>query len=280
MNSKTLFSDLVERIVLDESPEEKKQLVLMAMQHTLSIAPNQILMGIDFDFKSEKKTEVDDIINRLNRHEPIQYIIGKADFYGRSFMVNPSALIPRPETEELVSLICKLKPERALDIGTGSGCIAITLKLEIPESEIFATDISDDAISVAIQNANHLGAKVGFIKHDILNEELSFRQLDLIVSNPPYIPFREKKTMSPNVLEFEPHLALFVSNEDPLIYYKAIADKSKQALAPCGRVVVEISEHYGKGVVDLFSVSGYSEVSIHKDINGKDRIVSARIFST
>lgn len=279
MNSKTLFSDLVVRIDLHESPDELNQLVLMMMEHALNISANQILTGIEVDFTPEKKSKVDSMIQRLNQHEPLHYIVGKADFFGRSFFVNPSVLIPRPETEELVNLVCGLNPAKILDIGTGSGCIAVTLQLELPKATVFATDVSEDALVVAKKNAVTLSAHVEFSNHNILQNEIRIRELDSVVSNPPYITEHEKKTMRSNVLHYEPHLALFVPNENPLIFYKAIAEKSRPALKPGGSVVVEINEHLGKGVAEVFDLSGYSDISVLKDINGKDRIVSARYLS-
>lgn len=276
MNSKKLFAELVARIELQEPPEEIKQLVFMVMEHSFKVSSIQILTGTEIDPTSRDKSQVNEIIKRLNRHEPIHYILGKADFFGRSFSVNPSVLIPRPETEELVSLVRSYNPKRALDIGTGSGCIATTLKLELPTAVVFAIDISLEALEVAQKNAVMLCADIEFKKLDILNEHIPFTELDLIVSNPPYVTKDEKENMKSNVVDHEPHLALFVENDDPLLFYKVIAEKSRQALSSGGRIALEINENLGKRVAEVFVLAGYSEVSIHKDINGKDRIVSAR----
>ena len=275
MNSKKLFAELVARIELQESPEEIRQLVFMLMEHSFNVSSNQILSGTELDFTSANNSNVDEIIKRLNRHEPIHYILGKADFFGRSFSVNPSVLIPRPETEELVSLVRNYNPKKVLDIGTGSGCIAITLKLELPKAAVHAIDISAGALEVAKKNAVTLGADVEFKKLDILNEHIPFTKLDLIVSNPPYVTKGEKESMKSNVVDYEPHLALFVENDDPLLFYKVITEKSRQALISGGRIALEINENLGKRVAEVFALAGYNEISIHKDINGKDRIVSA-----
>jgi release factor glutamine methyltransferase len=186
-------------------------------------------------------------------------------------------LIPRPETELLVGEVLKteLNTPRILDIGTGSGCIAITLSLEIPNSKVYAIDVSQDSLNTAKNNSNKLGAEVTFILQDFINDSSSLDPVDLIVSNPPYIRNSEKASMKSNVLNYEPHQALFVSDQDPLIFYKAIASKSKALLNPSGKVFAEIHENFGYEVKDLFQANGFSEVKIIKDLDGKDRIVAA-----
>jgi release factor glutamine methyltransferase len=239
------------------------------------------------DILSEKKIELDqdqndrlrDFLQRINLHEPIQYILGEAEFYGRRFTVQPGVLIPRPETEELVKLALQLAPKissRVLDIGTGSGCIPITLKLECPNSEVFATDISDQALLVSRQNARHLRADVKFFKSDILKEPLPVADLDIVISNPPYITEGEKAAMSKNVLDHEPSLALFVSDNDPLIFYRGVAVKAFDAMKNDGILLTEINERFGKEVKNLFTGIGYSEVEVVKDLFGKDRIVKGK----
>lgn len=275
MNSKKLFADLVQRITLPESDDEIRQLVSMLIEHVLELSTSQVFSEVEIELTPELEIQIADCVKRLNNHEPIQYIIGKADFLGSTFLVSPSVLIPRPETEELAELIRQYPISTALDIGTGSGCLAISLKLDKPKADVYATDISDEALQVAIQNSERLGASIEFLKHDILTEVIPVTELDVIVSNPPYITLQEKDKMKPNVLDYEPHLALFVQHTDPLVFYRAIADKSRSALTPGGRVVVEINEHLGKAVADVFANAGYYNVSVVKDINGKDRIVSA-----
>lgn len=279
MNSKKLFDLLTQRITLAEPTDEIRQLAFMVMEHALGLSANQILTGKEINFNSTVESQLNQVIERINRHEPIQYVLGKAEFFGRSFFVNSSVLIPRPETEELVSFVCSLNPSTVLDIGTGSGCIAISLKLEIPTVSVFATDISLDAIAIAKQNAEHLEAQVDFKIHDILQEGIPIQNLDVIVSNPPYITRKEIVAMKSNVLEYEPHLALFVEDDNQLLFYQAIAKKSKQALIAGGTLAVEINEHLGKEVAHVFASNGYVDISIRKDLNGKDRIVSARTTS-
>lgn len=217
---------------------------------------------------------------RLKTREPIQYILGHGPFYGRDFKVSPDTLIPRNETEELVHLIIKENPQAELvilDIGTGTGCIPITLKLEMKNPIVFGLDVSEKALAVSIKNANTLHAEVKFLKCDILKEIPAVPSLDIIVSNPPYIPIKEKTEMHRNVVDFEPELALFVSNEDPLIFYKEIAIKGKKLLKPSGKIYFEINERLGPNVVELLQALDYQKVRMIRDLNGKDRIVAAQI---
>jgi release factor glutamine methyltransferase len=212
---------------------------------------------------------------RLKRGEPIQYILGTGPFYGREFFVSPATLIPRNETEELVHLIIKENRNaglKILDIGTGTGCIPISLALEMNNPEVYGVDISEEALQIAQKNAVALGAKVTFSKCDILTKTPEVTELDILVSNPPYIPEQEKSEMHKNVLDFEPELALFVSNDDPLIFYREIAEKGKQLLKPYGKLYFEINEKYGTVVASLIQDLGYSEVRVLKDLNDKERM--------
>lgn len=216
---------------------------------------------------------------RLKAGEPIQYILGHGPFYGREFKVSQATLIPRNETEELVHLIIKENPTsdlRILDIGTGTGCIPITLALEMKSPVVFGVDISEEALEIASFNAKNLHAAVTFSRCDILKEVPEIQELDILVSNPPYIPFREKEKMHRNVLDHEPHLALFVSNDEPLIFYKKIADSGKKLLKPSGKIYFEINERFGNDVAKLLSNLSYNNVQVIQDLNGKDRIVSGQ----
>lgn len=248
------------------------------MEQVLGLTKPKILTGTAITLTPELKTQLDKAISRINNHEPIQYIVGEAEFYGRRFKVNSSVLIPRPETEELVqqavSLIQPKSNPVILDIGTGSGCIAISLNLELPTATVYATDVSKKALRVAQENANRIKGRVTFLHHDILTSEIPFKNLDLIISNPPYIDENEKETLQPNVLAYEPHEALFAPG-NPLIFYQAIASKGHQALRPGGLIMVEINEHFGNETAGIFSQEEYDQVHIIKDISGKDRIVTA-----
>ncbi len=277
-NSKELFNDLVSRISIDETKSEIKNIIYLLLEKKLGLNKTDILAGKEISVRPDI---FDSIILQINNHIPIQYILGEAEFYGRPFKVSPAVLIPRPETELLVSEIKNellkrnLPSPKILDIGTGSGCIAITLALEISHAMVQATDISEGAIVVADENAKELNASVNFNLHNLLTENTLPGKFDLIVSNPPYISAEEKSAMKKNVLEYEPHLALFAPVDDPLAFYKAIALKSKSALTSNGSVWVEINEHFGKNVIEVFRGQGYSSVHIIKDFDNKDRIVRA-----
>jgi release factor glutamine methyltransferase len=269
-NSKEVFQEIKSKLTLDD-PEEVHAIALVLMEKYFDLTLTEILAEKEFEIKN-----LNEIIERLNRHEPLQYVLGEAEFLGRKITVNPSVLIPRPETELLVYevLKTKLKAPRILDIGTGSGCIAITLSLEISNSKVYAIDISQNSLDTAKINSKKLGADVPFLLNDFLKDSLSLDPVDLIVSNPPYIRNSEKSSMSSNVLNYEPHQALFVSDQDPLIFYKAIVSKSKTLLNGSGKVFVEINENFGNEVKEIFESNGF-EVKIIKDLDGKDRIVTA-----
>ncbi|MEB2778839.1 peptide chain release factor N(5)-glutamine methyltransferase [Algoriphagus sp. C2-6-M1] len=260
----------------DYDMQESESLVSWLFEHHLGWKRTENLNKAD---ESSFPPKLFEDLERLKTGEPIQYILGKGPFYGREFLVSPATLIPRNETEELVHLIIKQNPKaglKILDIGTGTGCIPISLALEMNSPEIFAMDISEDALVIARQNADVLGAKVTFTKCDILIQTPEVGELDILVCNPPYIPEQEKIEMHRNVLDFEPELALFVSNDDPLIFYRAIAQKGKQLLKTGGKLYFEINEKYGKEVAALMQAMGYLDVQLLKDINGKDRITVAR----
>ncbi|HEY8933707.1 MAG TPA: peptide chain release factor N(5)-glutamine methyltransferase, partial [Cyclobacteriaceae bacterium] len=263
-NSKALFQDFINELTLNEHRDELQSIAYLVFDHVLSLSRLDILTSKEIIVTSDQKNKLKEIARRLSNHEPVQYILEEALFYGRSFNVNSSVLIPRPETEELIAAILKLTNNKTqlhiLDIGTGSGCIPITLALENKGSKVHATDISEHALVVAAKNATNLHAHVNFIKHNILTEELPFTNLDIIVSNPPYITWEEKSTMNSNVVEHEPHLALFVENHDPLIFYRTIAQKAKHALKVGGLLIVEINERYGKEVAQLFSNNNFVEI--------------------
>lgn len=277
MNAKELFDRIVKEITLPESRDEIQSIAFLLMEKLYSIDRTDILAGREIEEILE--SEIRRLVQRINHQEPIQYILEETHFYGRDFFVNPSVLIPRPETEQLIQLVVKefsgKKDVSLLDIGTGSGCIAITLAKELPTAQVFALDVSVQALAVAKRNADQLGATVLFDQLDALRDKLPHTKLSAIVSNPPYVMLSEKERMHVNVLAHEPHLALFVPDDDALIFYKAIAEQANEALHSKGKILVEINEQLGTGVSDVFKAAGFTNTEIIKDLFGKDRIVTA-----
>lgn len=234
-----------------------------------------ILCGAVEEMTAEKTAELNKIFGRLMEGEPVQYVLGRAEFCGRWFNVRPGVLIPRPETEELCAWITADSKAsgspKVLDIGTGSGCIAITLQLDMPESKVTAWDISADALDVARENAQRLGANVNFVKQDALNAKPE-GEWDVIVSNPPYICEKEKKDMAVNVLEHEPHKALFVPDADPLLFYRAITRLAVQTLSKGGRLYFEINPIYADDTCHMMRAEGMTAVELRSDMYGKQRM--------
>ena len=237
----------------------------------------------DLRVSGEQQKQLEKISDDLLNHRPVQYVLGGGWFMDMKLLVNEHVLIPRPETEELVEWIIKdveqsgNKGFSLIDIGTGSGCIPIAVKRKIPQITVYAIDISDDALQVAKLNAIDLKVDVKFISLDFLDEE-EWKQLgnyDLIVGNPPYIKKSEESTMRDNVLKYEPPLALFVPNENALIFYEAIARFSREHLKPGGSIYVEINEALGEQVIEVFTINGFSDIILKKDMQGKDRMVKA-----
>lgn len=278
-NSKTQFADFVARITLDEPQAEKECIGELVFDHLFDVSRTDIIAEKPIEVWDDDMRRIDDIILRINQSEPIQYILGVAEFFGRPFIVNSSVLIPRPETEELVWRVIQFASRNRLhapaivDIGCGSGCIPVTLACELPDAAVSGTDISEGALAVARANAELHGVAVDMRVHDILSGEIPFTDVDIITSNPPYIPDTEKNSLDANVVKYEPHVALFVASRDPFLFYRAIGASALRRLRPGGLLVVEINERYGQEVADLFS--SFQNVEIIKDINGKDRMVSA-----
>lgn len=262
--------------MIQYDPNEAENLVNWLLEHHLGLRRVDMMHFLEED-KLPEALKAD--FEKLKSGMPIQYILGHGPFYGRDFLVTADTLIPRNETEELVHLIIKENPQpnlKILDVGTGTGCIPISLSLELKSPEVIAIDISEKALEVASENAENLHSKVDFSKCDILKEMPPVEELDILVSNPPYIPIEEKGQMHNNVLDYEPELALFVSDEDPLIFYRTISEKGKKLLKPTGKIYFEINERFGKAVVELLLTQGYQNVRIIKDLNGKDRMVAGQ----
>ncbi len=245
----------------------------------LHLSTMELYTGKDMNFSMKAWKEVEDILARLKQREPLQYILQEAHFCGLSFHVEKGVLIPRPETEELVEWIVsdcqKAGKVRILDIGTGSGCIPVTLAERLPEAEVASCDISAEALRVAAANVKRYGDKVTLFQADILQDELPDCQVDVLVSNPPYITDSERKDMEANVLDWEPELALFVPDTDPLRFYRRIAQKGLDWLTEGGALYFEINRAYGAETVRMLEECGYRDIALRKDLSGNDRMIKA-----
>jgi release factor glutamine methyltransferase len=279
-SAKPLF-DYIVRNVTAYSHKETRAMAFMLLEHYLRLRNVDVLVDKPIPANASQP-DWDIIIERLNQSEPVQHIIGSTYFCNLEFKVSPSVLIPRPETEELVRLVVKdcywdEDPVKILDIGTGSGCIAIALDRFMSFAKVWGWDVSDDALAIAQENAHRLLSEVTFEKYDILKEDTFEGQFDCVVSNPPYVTYSEQTSMEPNVLRFEPHLALFVEDTDPLLFYRAIADFCLKHLKNTGACYVEINEHFGAATKQLFAEKGFKKVEVIQDMYGKDRIVKAKL---
>lgn len=256
---------------------EIKALTRIIATELLGMSQMAFYLKDDITLTAEQETLLDNAIERLKKQEPIQYILGYSDFCGLRFKVTPATLIPRPETSELVEWIASEAAgrESILDIGTGSGCIAVSLAHKMPQSKVTAWDISNDALAVAAENSKANGCVVTFEQVDILAYEPTGEQFDIIVSNPPYIKENEKEAMHANVLDWEPHTALFVPNNDPLLFYRTIAEKGLTLLKPGGSLYFEINRAHGKDTVDMLAALGYTSIELRKDFADNDRMIRA-----
>lgn len=256
-------------------------LVRLLIEHVTKSSMPALLSDKNTKITSEEVLKIDKIVERLQRFEPIQYILGETEFYGLPFTVNQDVLIPRPETEELVELILNENKEskpRILDIGTGSGCIAVSLQKHIHESSVTAWDISEKALAVAALNSKSNSVNVTFNQVDILSDYPTNHSFDIIVSNPPYVLDSEKTDMHANVLEYEPHTALFVADNNPLLFYNRIADVAIQLLTDGGKLYFEINRAKGQETIKMLENKKFSEIRLIKDISGNDRMVRAQYY--
>jgi len=258
---------------------EALQMLNILIEHFFSLTRSQQALNINYRLNESEMLSLHNAVKELKKNRPVQYITGETEFYGLRFLVNSLVLIPRQETEELVDLIVKNEKSeglKVLDIGTGSGCIAISIAKTLYNPKVSALDISVSALAVAQNNAEINTVEVNFIEEDILNiSQNTETQFDIIVSNPPYVKMSEKELMQPNVLEYEPHLALFVEDDNPLKFYKAIVNYASENLKIRGRLYFEINEALGKDVSELTKAADFENVEIHLDINGKERMLSA-----
>lgn len=274
-------TDYIRDNLKDYYPDfEIESISYLIFEHVLGYSRLQVNLKRGEEIENGKMQIIKEIVDRLRNYEPIQYILGETEFYGLKFKVTPDVLIPRPETEELIDWIIQENKEeslRVLDIGTGSGCIPVALSNNIQGAKVAGWDISERALKIAKENAGTNNADVNFLKVDILN----WRNLiinttyDIIVSNPPYVRILEKDRMSPNVLKNEPHLALFVPDEDPLVFYREITSFASKYLNKGGKLYFEINEAFGPNTVKLLQDAGFKDIYLRKDIPGKDRMIRA-----
>ena len=290
------YNELWRQLAQIYNEGEAKAIARMTYEERFGLTLSDIYLGKDAQLSADCQTELKEIAKRLLQGEPIQYVLGQADFCGRQFMVNEHVLIPRPETEELCQWIlaadlheltqavrCRPLSSAAeiLDIGTGSGCIAITLAAEMPQAEVTAWDISAEALMVAAENARRHNVHVSFEQVDALHltSDICHQAsavFDIIVSNPPYICYKEREAMENNVLEHEPHTALFVPDDDPLLFYRAIAQYGQSALKDDGWLYFEINPIYAEALCDMLSKMSYRDIEIKEDQYGKQRMIRAQ----
>lgn len=263
------------------SDSETAIIAFLLLEKLYQISQTDILLNKKVIENETTVKQKNEYLEKLKEYEPIQYVLGECYFDNKKFEVNSSVLIPRPETEELVKYICEQNdvPNKILDVGTGSGCIAISLALNFSEASVTAIDISEKAIETARKNAKNLHANVNFIQTDVLKWQPQ-ETWDIIVSNPPYIKEDEKSSMKKNVLDYEPHQALFVENDNPLIFYKAIAQIAQKSLSNEGFLYFEINEALGLEMVDMLEKMSFVNVELIKDFYGKDRFMKAQYKSS
>jgi len=262
---------------------EAEAITLIAIAEVCGFSNARIKAFPELELTSEQSEKLNELLDQLKTGKPIQYILGKTEFYGLPFNVNPSVLIPRPETEELVESVIssvgsgQWAVDSMLDIGTGSGCIAISLKKHLPNAKVSAIDVSAKALKTAKENAELNEVEIDFIEADILDYkfEIEHPKFEIIISNPPYVTLHDKTKMHINVTDFEPHTALFVPENDPLVFYKAIADFAIQNLQPNGLLFFEINESYGEQIVELLNDKGFKNIELRKDMSGRDRMIRA-----
>ena len=246
-------------------------------QEFLGLSRLQVALNSEKILQKEEQQELEGALKRLQHHEPVQYITGNTEFFGMKFLVNKNVLIPRPETEELVQWILddhqdKNSPLKILDVGTGSGCIAVALAKNLPQAQVSAMDVSEGALEVAKSNAELNQVKIEFLKENVLDLQRLNDQYDIVVSNPPYVRELEKKEMHKNVLEHEPELALYVKDEDPLLFYRKISALAEKGLAEGGKLYFEINQYFGNETEELLQEKNF-RTTLKKDIFGVHRML-------
>jgi release factor glutamine methyltransferase len=279
---KDVFTDYKTSLNSIYSANEAEAITLLVISEVCNTSRAKIKAFPEQEISKDEEEKLSGILLQLKTGMPVQYILGQTEFYGLPFNVNPSVLIPRPETEELVewvlsSISSKQTAGNLLDIGTGSGCIAISLKNNLPGFKVSALDISEAALQTAKSNAQLNHTDVEFINADILNLkcDLEIPKSDIIISNPPYVTLHDKTQMHTNVTDFEPHTALFVPENDPLLFYNAIANYAADHLTKNGLLFFEINESYGNETVQLLSTKAFINIELRKDMSGRDRMIKA-----
>ncbi len=288
MTIREAIQNLSQQLIHIYDEQEAKAIAKLVVEHITGKNRNELSIIRD-EFSEEQQQLLNQYAQRLNAHEPVQYVLKEAWFFGMKFYVDKNVLIPRPETEELVKWVLddwSHKPSltdrnyKIMDCGTGSGCIAVALRKNLPmHFETWACDINDQVLTVARKNADDHHALVDFVPMDFLDDgqRNQLPHIDLIVSNPPYVPLRDKDTMHDNVVQFEPHTALFVPDDNVLVFYEAIARYGREKLYPGGTIYVEIHESLGKKVADVFAANHFSNIELKKDMQGKDRMIRCAI---
>ena len=280
-DTQQLYYNLYQRILPTvTSAGECRSIVMLILEHYFQHDAVSITLNNPLPKKLPANI-LEKVIQRLRQQEPIQYILEEAYFANRSFYVNSSVLVPRPETEEMVYTILKensIPNLHILDIGTGSGCIAITLAKELPNCRVDGLDISPKALEIASENAKRLQTSVNWLQQDILQDPLPDKQWDIFVSNPPYVCFSERIYMHKRVLDYEPHLALFVSDETPLLFYERIIQLAKNHLKEFGKIYLEINEQFASLIVQNLAEYKFRNIKIEQDVHGKNRWIRAMRF--
>lgn len=281
--AKQLFDQCREQLSAHYPNPEAQSITFILLEHVFNLSKTQVLVNQRKTVESSTWQQFEAALQRLKQLEPVQYVIGHTEFYGLPFRVMSGVLIPRPETEELVDWIVQNHQSQTLallDIGTGSGCIAISLAKHLPKAQVSALDVSPEALATAQQNATLNQVDIRFIEDNILSPNASHfanQSLDVIVSNPPYVTPAEKNQMHHNVLAHEPELALFVPQEKPLLFYKAIAQFALQTLKPKGMLYFEINELFGQATKEMMEQQGFANVEVRQDMFGKDRMVIGQL---
>lgn len=282
MNLKDYRTHFIQTLTPLYDAGEAESFFYLTLENRHGLKRVDLVLQPDFHLSDHEIQDWNQILDGLIDFTPIQYLLGRTEFYGLEFQVNGNTLIPRPETEELVQWILfdceraqRTQPLRILDIGTGSGCIAIALAKNLPDAMVSAIDVSPEALEVAARNAVFNGVKVQFLQQDILETTDLATQYDIIVSNPPYVRELEKQEIKPNVLEHEPHLALFVADDDALVFYKKITQLALKHLTQDGKLYFEINQYLGTEMVELLKNLDFKSLNLRKDIYGNDRMLKA-----